>query len=81
MSPVSGIDLFLDRLRESIGRTVLIWQDEAYDGAWLLNAIEEHRRTVAEFGITPGGIVALIGDYTPSAIAMLLALLGATGRC
>ncbi len=76
LSPVSGIDLFLDRLRESIGRTVLIWQDEAYDGAWLLNAIEEHRRTVAEFGITPGGIVALIGDYTPSAIAMLLALLG-----
>ncbi len=73
---MSGIDLFLDRLKESPDTTALIWRDRSYSGAWLLDAIEEQVRALVETGIGSGSVVALIGDYTLSAVAMLLALLG-----
>jgi long-chain acyl-CoA synthetase len=73
---MSEIDLFLERLQEAPEKTTLIWRDQEYHGAWLLDEIVKQTQAITGHGIVSGSIVALIGDYTPSAVAMLLALLG-----
>lgn len=73
---MSAIELFLDRLRAAPDRTVLIWRDREYDGNWLLSEIDQQAHFAADAGIVSGVTVALVGDYTPPAVAALLALLG-----
>jgi acyl-CoA synthetase (AMP-forming)/AMP-acid ligase II len=63
-----------DIMARSPDRTFMIHRDRAFSYAWLAEEIQAWGRRFDEHGLTPGVVVALRGDYSPSLIAALLAL-------
>jgi long-chain acyl-CoA synthetase len=68
---VSG---FLERLAPYGERTALVWRDAEHSYAWLRRRVAAWQVELEAAGIAPGAIVALEADFTPSAVALLLAL-------
>lgn len=55
--------------------TAIIWRDETYSYDWLLDAVDRwHIRLTAE-GVRATDVVSLTAEFSPSAVAALLALL------
>lgn len=52
----------------------MVWRGEAYDYAWLLDALDRARERLEEEGVEPGSVVSLEADFSPTAVALLLAL-------
>lgn len=70
------IDFLLERFETNKDRPAIIWQDLTYSYNELL---EKYRAAVSfleKHGIKPGEVVSLTGDFTPSSVALLLALIG-----
>ncbi len=69
-----------DWLRERMAgfgeRPAIVWRGEAFSYDDLLRRWEEWNGRLSERGIASGQVVALEGDYSPSACALLLALIG-----
>jgi acyl-CoA synthetase (AMP-forming)/AMP-acid ligase II len=63
------------RLRDWGGRPALIWRDEKWSYLQLGEAVEGWGAKLERNGVRPGEIVAICGDYSPNACALLLALL------
>lgn len=62
-----------ERMRESPGRTALVWKDQGFDYAWLERRASELAEELGSRGVRPGTVLALEGDYSPEACALLLA--------
>jgi long-chain acyl-CoA synthetase len=72
----NGVEWLLRRLREWGDRTALIWQGEA----WSYHRLCDHAETcLGEFrreDVQPGTALAICGDYSPAACALLIAAIG-----
>ena len=69
-------DLWLiERLEEFGDSTALVWQDRQVSYAELCHAVDEVRRRLEGEGEVDGVPVGLEGDYSPRAVALLLALI------
>jgi long-chain acyl-CoA synthetase len=64
----------LERLRQWETDTAVVWQDRTYSYGELAERVQACGRRLDEAGIHPGAVVALEGDYSPSTLAALLAL-------
>jgi acyl-CoA synthetase (AMP-forming)/AMP-acid ligase II len=58
------------------GRPAIVWRDRATSYAALLALAEETAAALAGAGVGPGRVVSLEADYSPRAVAALLALGG-----
>jgi long-chain acyl-CoA synthetase len=56
-------------------RPFIVWRDEAYTYHWLLTEIRGWQSRLSAAQIQPGQVVALEGDYAPTTVALLLALI------
>ena len=65
----------LDVFREFKNCDSIIWKGEEYDYRSLINKIEECYGILEEHEVEQGSVVALCGDFSPNAIALLLALI------
>jgi long-chain acyl-CoA synthetase len=69
--PLDGAWL-AERLRGWEAKPALVWRDVQWSYAQLLEAAENWRNRLTGSGIVPGDVVAIGGDYSPNACALLL---------
>lgn len=70
------IDFLIRVFEENRDREAIIWNDESYSYAWLLDRIRYwHEFLKIETEIMAGLVVTLEGDYSPDTVALLLALI------
>lgn len=60
---------------DACDRDFIIWREQRYSYAWLREHIDEWKSQLAAANIVSGTVVAIEGDYSPEAIALLLALI------
>jgi long-chain acyl-CoA synthetase len=72
------IQFFLERFKNNRQKDALIWKGRTYSYQWILDAIESCREQLNLHQVSRGSIVSLEGDYSPNAIAFLLALVERT---
>lgn len=63
------------RFREAGDAPAIVWRDRTYSYGWLARRSDELRDELAAQAIGAGDTVALEGDYSPEACALLLALI------
>jgi acyl-coenzyme A synthetase/AMP-(fatty) acid ligase len=68
-------DFLLEIFKENKQNTAIIWNDKEYSYEWLLNSITEWKNYLVNKGIESGKIVSVIGDFSPTSISLLLALI------
>ena len=72
MSPVSEL---LKRIEENSSNAAIVYEDDTYLYADLLALKKTVDLSLIENGVHPGDVVALLGDYSPLSMAILLSLL------
>jgi acyl-coenzyme A synthetase/AMP-(fatty) acid ligase len=70
-----SVDWLMERMAEFGDDPALIWSDRAYDYASFRDELERHRAGLDATGVRAGEVVALHGDYSPAACALMLALI------
>ena len=70
-----GIGWLLERMTEWRDTPAIVWHDEAYTYGALLEKVSFWKSQLDTFEIGAGQVVALEGDYSPNACALLLALI------
>jgi len=66
---------FIRNLRQEGEQTALFWRHHSYSRSSLADLIEEHFELLGEGGIEPGDTVVLLADYSPTTVALLMALI------
>jgi len=65
---------FLDRVfAEAESKDAIIWRDQSYSYRWLRDAITAADERLAAASVTAGSVVMIEGDFSPRAVATLLA--------
>jgi len=68
------IDFLLDAFRAQSSEDALVWRERVVPYSWLLDAVLRWKDDLGQDGVTPGSVVSLEADFSPSAVALLLAL-------
>jgi len=71
----AGRHWVIERLRGWGDRAALIWRGRSWSYERLAAAVDDWRPVLDAHRVGPGAVVALVGDYSPRACALLLALL------
>ena len=69
------IDFLRTRFAESENRDALVWRDEIYSYGFLLKALDDWADKLQREEIADSSIVSIEADFSPSAIALMLALI------
>ncbi len=69
------IDFLRERFKEAQEKDALIWRNRPYTYAYLLEQIDEWQKALEENAVAPGSVVAVEADFSPRAIALMLALI------
>ena len=69
------IDFLFNIFTENRDNDAIIWKDNRYSYEWLNDSINKFQRLIDSHQINEGAVVALEGDFTPTSIALLLALI------
>ncbi len=71
------VDFLLERFAAAGAAPALIWQDRTFDYAWLHAEVARMRATLAAVRVPAGAVVSVEADFSPKAVALLLALMEA----
>jgi long-chain acyl-CoA synthetase len=69
------IDWLLDVFRTKAEQQAIIWKDQAFTYEWMLQTIFRWQSRLSESSIRGGQVVTLESDFSPSAVALMLALI------
>jgi acyl-CoA synthetase (AMP-forming)/AMP-acid ligase II len=69
------IDFLRERFAAASEREALVWRDRAYTYAWLLGELDRLSIELEELGVARGAVVGIEADFSPRAVALLLALI------
>lgn len=56
-------------------RTAIVWRDQPFSYDWLSARVSHWTRRLADERISPGTVVAVIGDFSPECLAIMLSLI------
>jgi len=68
------IQFLVDVFKENLSDDAIVWKNTVYSYGQLLQRTERWQRELEASGITAGRVVTLEADFSPNAIALLLAL-------
>jgi long-chain acyl-CoA synthetase len=68
------VDFLLDVFRAHGAQDAIVWRDRVFSYAWMFEAVRHWREQLRERAIEPGAVVSLEADFSPHAIALMLAL-------
>jgi len=68
------IDFLLDVFRRNSVKDAVVWLDQASSYAWLVDAVGRWTEFLRDRAVAPGTVVSLEADFSPTSIALLLAL-------
>jgi acyl-CoA synthetase (AMP-forming)/AMP-acid ligase II len=69
------IDFLRERFAEAGEKDALIWRDNAYSYQFLLDQLDDWLKILDDADVTAGSVVAVEADFSPRAIALMLALI------
>lgn len=69
------IDFLRQRFAEAGEADALVWRDQKFSYAYLLAKVDEWNSTLDDSKVEPGTVVAVEADFSPNAIALMLALI------
>lgn len=69
------IDFFLDVFEANKKSDAIVWQESAFSYEWLIEKIGFWKQALEEYQISSGTVVMIEADYSPSSIALMLALI------
>ncbi len=69
------IDFLRERFAEAGDADALVWRDRAFSYAYLLKELDDWQHTLEQANVEPGSVVAVEADFSPRAIALMLALI------
>lgn len=75
MAEPRPLEFLLDVMREHQDRTMMMFLGEPYTYGALADAVLRHLDDLPRRGVMPGTVVALNADYSPQAVAVLVALI------
>src|SRR5437773_12562363 len=67
-------DFLLDGFRRNSGQDAVVWLDQAFSYAWLVDAVGRWTDFLRDQAVARGTVVSLEADFSPTSIALLLAL-------
>ncbi len=68
------VDFLLDVFRQNEDREAVVWRDRSVTYGSLLESVEAWARVCTDQGVAAGAVVSLEADFSPNAVALLLAL-------
>ncbi|MCI0400485.1 MAG: fatty acid--CoA ligase family protein [Gammaproteobacteria bacterium] len=68
------IDFMLNAFAVSRMKAALVWQDQVFSYGWMLEAVQRWKQHLMKEAICSGSVVSLEADFSPNAIALMLAL-------
>jgi long-chain acyl-CoA synthetase len=68
------IDFLLDVFGAKPNNDAIVWKDRTFSFAWLSDAVQQWQARLQGEAIPPGAVVSLEADFSPHAIAGMLAL-------
>lgn len=71
---MTAIDFLLGRFEANADADAIVWRDEPYSYGWLLDGVRRWRERLGAEGVAPGSVVSLEADFSPNAVALVLAL-------
>ena len=69
------IDFLRERFAEARERDALVWRGRTYSYAYLLKELDAWQGILEDNDVRPGSVVAVEADFSPRAIALMLALI------
>ena len=69
------VDFPVDGFERVADRDAIIWRDQSVTYRSLLEGLERWRETIGRENLRPGTVVSLEADFSPNAVALLLALI------
>lgn len=69
------IDFLRERFAAARDRDALIWRDQSYSYGWLLDEVDRLVADLDKLGVPAGATVSVEADFSPRAVALLLALI------
>ena len=69
------IDFLKDRFAKAADAEALIWKNQSFSYAFLLDRLEAWNAALDAAGVQEGAVVAVEADFSPGAIALMLALI------
>lgn len=69
------VDFLRDAFRANAERDAVVWRDRPYSYGWLGDRVLHWQEVLRTEGLRPGTVVGLEADFSPNAIAVLLALI------
>lgn len=75
---MSPVDFIIESLGRNAAAPAVVWNGRTTSGGELLERIDHSRAFLDRHAIRSGTVIGLTGDFTPTSIAMLLALIERT---
>ena len=72
---VMFIELLKVNFKSSPTHTALVWNDKEYSNAHILQLLNDQSKEIEAQKIPHGAVVSIEGDFSPNAVATLLALI------
>jgi long-chain acyl-CoA synthetase len=69
------IDLIKDSFKSNPNHTALIWNNIEFNNSHLSKLLDTWIKKIIEYNIPQGSVISIEGDYSPNAIALILALI------
>jgi long-chain acyl-CoA synthetase len=69
------VDFLIERFRASADAPAIVWRDAVTSYGWLADEIARLGASLAQSGVPKGAVVSVEADFSPRAVALLLALI------
>ena len=68
------LDFLFKVFAQSLDAEAIIWRNKTFTYGWLLDRTRKWEAYLEDAGVTPGMVVALEADFSPTSVALFLAL-------
>ncbi|HSD74324.1 MAG TPA: fatty acid--CoA ligase family protein [Steroidobacteraceae bacterium] len=69
------VDFLIERFRQASESPAIVWRDAVTSYGWLADELGRLSATLQEHGVPRGAVVSVEADFSPRAVALLLALI------
>jgi len=69
------VDFLVERFRNASQAPAIVWRDTVTDYGWLADEVERLSKALVQHGVPRGAVVSVEADFSPRAVALLLALI------
>jgi acyl-coenzyme A synthetase/AMP-(fatty) acid ligase len=68
------VDFLLESFERFGQREAIVWRERVFSYEWLAATCKDWQESIGRQGVEPGAVVSLEADFSPNAVALLLAL-------